>query len=143
MTLSQRDTNSRSSPSLVGNRDWGFGIFRLASAAVLLLAGALPAAAQNFKPKPCKIPQADIDKAIENGVNYLKSAGAPAGPWRGTTSEELVLYTLYHGGLPVSDPAFQQYLKQVVDRETQRTYSAALAAMCLSELDKAGYQAKL
>jgi hypothetical protein len=107
--------------------------------------GSLPAAAQQagWKPKPCKIPEAEIDRAIENGVNWLKNAGAPAGPWRDTTSEELVLYTLYHGGCPKADPAFQRYLQIVVDRDPKRTYGAALAAMCLSQLDKAGYQWKI
>ncbi len=69
---------------------------------------------------------------------------SPGGPYhKGATGDEMLLYALYHAGIPKDDPVFQQLLKLVVDREPAHTYSASLAAMCLSELDKTGYQWKL
>jgi hypothetical protein len=117
---------------------------RVALAAVLAAVCALPASAQGWKPKKSKIPDADIDRAIEKGIDWLKSNGGSGGGGpHGVTGEELVFYTLYHGGLPKNDPVFQSYLKRIVDKDPSKTYSVSVAAMCLSSLDKVGYQWKL
>jgi hypothetical protein len=113
----------------------------------ILLLSALPAAAQpagGFKPRKSKIPEADIDRAIEKGIAWLKEHknDDPTGN-HGATTEELVFYTLLHGGVPRNDPDFQEFLKRIVDKDPSKTYSAALAAMGLCQLDKAGYQWKL
>jgi hypothetical protein len=55
-------------------------------------------------------------------------------------TNELVLYTLLHGGLPASDPALAGAVRAVVDREPDRVYNAALGAMALARMDRAGYQ---
>ncbi len=117
-------------------------VHRVALAVVLASVAALPAAAQQFKPKPSPL-QADVDKAVNKALGALKGM-SPGGPYhKGATGDEMLLYALVHAGVPKDDPVFQQYLKLIVDRVPAHTYSASLAAMCLAELDKAGYQWKL
>lgn len=109
--------------------------------------GAGAASAQAFQPKPSKIPDADIDAAIRKGVDWLKASVPDGGPtgWapHSATSDELILYTFVHGGIPRDDPIFQAYLKKTIDKDPEKTYSVACAAMALVALDKVGYQWKL
>lgn len=97
---------------------------------------------QEWRPKDPKIPASSIDGAIRKGLDWLKEvppkAGVPGN--RMDDVNELVLYTLLHGGLAASDPALAGYLRPVVDREPDRVYNAALGAMALARLDRAGYQ---
>jgi hypothetical protein len=106
----------------------------------LVLAGT--ASAQEFRPKDPKIPASSIDGAIRRGLAWLKEtppkAGVPGN--RMDDTNELVLYTLLHGGLPASDPALAGAVRAVVDREPDRVYNAALGAMALARMDRAGYQ---
>jgi hypothetical protein len=115
---------------------------RLVPAAVLALATALPGAAQPaFAPKPSTIPDAKLQEAVRKGMAFLKAAKLPKVHSQSTDS--LVLYAFLHGGMPRQDPAFQKYLKQVVDAPPAKTYHVAVAAMTLSELDRVGYRWKL
>jgi hypothetical protein len=101
--------------------------------------------AQEFRPKGSGIPAAEVDQAIHKGLGWLKGvppkSGVPTS--RSEDTNELVLYTLLYGGLPAADPVLAEYLKHVVDREPDRVYNAALGAMALGKLDRAGYQWKL
>src|SRR5262245_23101460 len=100
--------------------------------------------AQEFRPKGSSIPAAEIERAIQKGLEWLKGSppksGVPAS--RMDDTNELVLYTLRHGGIPATDPALGEVLKRVVDREPDRVYNVALAAMALAKVDRAGYQWK-
>ncbi len=111
-------------------------------AVVLPLGLVLPASAQAFKPKPSPI-QAEVDVAVSKALAALKAMQPGSNYHKGVTGDELLLYALCNAGIPHGDPVFQQLLQTVVDREPAHTYSASLAAMCLAELDPAGYQWKL
>jgi hypothetical protein len=112
----------------------------LAAAMTLGLIG--PASAQAFKPRPSPV-QAEVDAAVNRALAALKTMKPGSNYHKGVTGDELLLYALTNAGIPHGDPVFQQLLKTVVDREPAHTYSASLAAMCLAELDKAGYRWKL
>jgi hypothetical protein len=101
--------------------------------------------AQEYRPKDSKIPSADIEKALQKALGWLKAQPLkPASPAsRSDDTNELVLYTLLHGGLAPADPFLVDCLKRVVDRDPDRVYNSALAAMALAKLDRAGYQWKL
>src|SRR5204863_8140801 len=88
-------------------------------------------------------PASTLDRAVQRGLDWLKSnppRPATPLPQRIEDTNELVFYTLLHGGVPSGDPAFREYLKFVVDREPDRVYNVALGAMALAKLDRAGYQ---
>ena len=115
------------------------------AATVLSLVSTTSLAAQEFRPKGSSIPAAEVDKAIQKGLGWLKSLSPKPGvpTSRAEDTNELVLYTLSHGGLAPADPELADYLKHVVDREPDRVYNAALGAMALGKIDRAGYQWKL
>src|SRR5437868_10996890 len=80
-------------------------------AAGIGLAALSPLNAQEFRPKGSGIPAAEVDKAIQKGLGWLKGvpprSGVPTS--RSDDTNELVLYTLLHGGLGVSDPVLADY----------------------------------
>jgi hypothetical protein len=87
-----------------------------------------------------------VDEAIRKGIAYLKGAGSPTWEgWNGSkNSHELLLLTFIHSGVvPESDPKFQEYFKEMMVAPPQRTYSAALQAMVLEELDRVRYQGRI
>lgn len=108
-------------------------------------AAAGPSGAQEFRPKDSSVPAAEIDQALQRALGWLKSVPPKPGGAanRMDDTNELVLYTLLHGGLAAGDPAIAEHLQRVVDRDPDRVYNAALAAMALAKLDRAGYQWKL
>jgi hypothetical protein len=107
----------------------------------LFLLPALGAPAQD-KPKPgVALDQASIDKAIEAGLKFLKTSDSPNS--HVGDSDELKLLTFIHGGVPESDPVFQELLKKCLDAPLAKTYGVALLAMCLEEIDRATYQHKI
>jgi len=106
---------------------------------------SLPVQAQEFRPKDSRFPSADLEKSIQHALTWLKAvppkAGVPTS--RMDDTNELVFYTLLHGGVSPTDPVMGDYLKRLVDREPDRVYNSALAAMSLAKLDRVGYQWKL
>ena len=66
------------------------------------------ATAQEFRPKGSSIPAAEIERAIQKGMEWLKGSPSKSGvpTSRVDDTNELVLYTLLHGGLSPSDPAW-------------------------------------
>ena len=115
---------------------------RLATAA--LFAFALSASAQDVKGFD-KVDQKRVDAAIERGVQFLKSPAAIShGAHRGIDqSNELILYTLFKAGVPPTDPVFERYMLVVEGLPLKHTYSVALQAMLLEELDRVKYQPRL
>jgi len=83
-----------------------------------------------------------VDAAIDKGVQYLKAAPSPPAP-NGSRTDDLILLTLLHAGLPESDPAFRRYFKSVTEAKLERTYDVSLQAMALEELDRVKYQARI
>ena len=97
------------------------------------------------------LPQADpgvdqkkVDEAIARGVQFLKPADIPAIEARPDLfSDELVLWTFIHAGVPSDDARFQALWKKVVSRPLERTYDVALLAMILEEVDRVRYQKRI
>ena len=110
-------------------RVWSGAIFGV-------LAMALSAQAQGLDQKR-------IDEAIAKGVQYLKTAESP--PWDAhiSNSDELVLLTLIHAGVPENDAKLQEYFTRAMAAKQERTYKVALLAMCLEELDRVKHQGKI
>lgn len=110
---------------------------------------AAPLAAQDAKKKPVqahpKVDQAKVDAAIRKGIAYLKTrmGGLPQGHDPEMRSDELVLWTFVHAGVPETDPDFQKLFKSMMERNLQRTYTVSLQAMILEELDRVKYQGRL
>ena len=109
--------------------------------AVLLLSSVL--CAQDKKGAPPKIDQGKVDGAIKRGVEYLKSQIGKYGTINKRRSEELILWTLTHAGVPESDPDFEKLLKIVLETPLEWTYNVSLQAMILEELDRVKYQARI
>jgi hypothetical protein len=94
------------------------------------------------------VDQPAIDAAVSKGVTWLKGAGSPsfARPedgWHVPDSDELILWTLVHAGVPENDPRFQELLQKAVTAPLGRTYKAALQAMTLEELNRKTWQRRI
>jgi hypothetical protein len=94
------------------------------------------------------VDQKTIDAAVAKGAAWLKTAGSPAFAekdvaWHVPDSDELVLLTLVHAGVPESDPRFRELFKKMLDVPLGRTYKAALQAMVLEEVDRKHWQKRI
>jgi hypothetical protein len=117
------------------------------------LAKAEPAPAGKApEPKKEIVPQVDqkkVDAAIKKGVQYLVAQvgkmplSFEKEPTRTCHSDELVLWTLIHAGVPESTAPFKFLFKNVTGGEFRRTYEVALQAMILEELDRVRYQDRI
>ena len=111
----------------------------------LLLSGAL--AAQDVKPGEGKghalIDQAKVDAAIKKGIEYLHTAKSPGSHKDIKDSDELILLTFIHAGVPENDPRFQELFKKCLEVKLERTYKVSLLAMCLEEVHRVKYQRKI
>ncbi|RPH39921.1 MAG: hypothetical protein EHM91_11720 [Planctomycetota bacterium] len=87
------------------------------------------------------VDQASVDKAIDNGLKYLRTSDSP-GTHVGD-SDELKLLTFIEGGIPESDASVQTLLKKCMDAPLEKTYKVALLAMCLEAVDRVKYQHKI
>jgi hypothetical protein len=110
----------------------------------LLLFAAL-AAAQEEKPNPAAggVNEVAVARAIDRGVAFLRTAASPDLKGAYTNSDELILWTLMHAGVPETDPKFKQLFQSVTTQPLKRTYKVALLAMILEELDRVKYQEKI
>ena len=117
-----------------------------ATAAALLLLTVAPAAAQEkkdpFQAHP-KVDQRRVDEAIRKGVAFLKGAGSPGAHQGIANSDELVLWTFVHAGVPETDPRFQQLFRNMMQAPLEKTYKVALQAMILEEMHRVRYQARI
>jgi len=105
---------------------------------------------QQQKDKQPKLPphvtkdlQAKIDKAIENGVKYLKKRFKDDSGKMEYGTGNLVLWTLLHAGLDEEHTVVQDLLKRVLRSGLNRTYNVALQALILNKLDKKKYQMRI
>ncbi|MBI3855973.1 MAG: hypothetical protein HY293_09820 [Planctomycetes bacterium] len=95
-------------------------------------------------PKPkgnVAVDQAGIDKAIDNGLKFLKGSDSPS--THVGDSDELKLLTFIEGGMKEGDASVDTLLKKCLDGPLDKTYKVALLAMCLEELDRVKYQPKI
>jgi hypothetical protein len=100
--------------------------------------------------------QADIDRAICRGVEYLKQRiGDPRaaesrrknGGLFATDDllncDALILLTFAHAGLDTRDDAVQKILSACIERPARMTYQMAFLAMSLQKLDPARYRSQI
>ncbi len=109
----------------------------LAAAATLLL--VLPAAAAPHG-KVDPILQNKIDLAVRMGLKTLKAGAGGGGGKHKHDAGMLVLLTLVHSGIPEDDARVQTLLKRALNSELASTYTVALIAMSLEELERVKYQ---
>jgi hypothetical protein len=84
-----------------------------------------------------------VQQAIEKGVQFLRTAKSPDLKGAYQNSDELLLWTFIHAGVPATDPKFAEFFKGVTSAPLKRTYKVALLAMCLEEIDAVKYQEKI
>lgn len=84
-----------------------------------------------------------VDRAIERGLVWLKTAPSPGHEHAGPNADELILYTLLVSGVPEKDPRAAELLKAVLDAPLERTYKVSVQAMLLEELSRTRYQARI
>ena len=109
----------------------------------LLLAVAL--AVQDEKPNPSAggVNEVAVARAIDKGVAFLRTAASPDLKGAYTNSDELILWTLIHAGVPETDPKVVELFRSVTTQPLRRTYKVSLLAMILEELDRVKYQEKI
>ena len=90
-----------------------------------------------------KVDQVAVDQAIQKGVTYLKSRLGKYGSLNRRRSEELLLWTFIHAGLPETDPDVQSLLKTVLESPLEWTYNVSLQALILEEIDRVRYQGRI
>lgn len=120
----------------------------LTSVAVALVALLAPASAQDAGAEPKKVDdanrptvpielQAEIDRAIDRGVQTLIEQQEVDGSWRhdlggyGPGATGLVAYTLLKCGVPASHPAVVRAFEFMRRRPIDRTYTAATVMMAI------------
>lgn len=78
------------------------------------------------------------EEAVRAGLAFLRGQAG-----REPRTDELVLWTLLHAGVPENDPDRQRLLKSILDRRLERTYNVSLQAMVLEEIDRVKYQPRI
>jgi hypothetical protein len=110
---------------------------------LLVVALALAAPQQDLGKGFDKVDPKLVDAAIAKGVQYLRTAVSHPAHRNIDHSNELILYTLFKAGVPPTDPVFDRYMLVVENGPLKATYSVALQAMLLEELDRVKYQQRL
>jgi hypothetical protein len=117
-----------------------FSFFLLGSPLLARFVGAQQAG-NGPDPKAMEgVDQKKIDEAVAEGIELLKRLKEKKGD---PNSDELVLLTLYHGGVAKDDPLFEQILKRMIEAPLESTYNVALQAVVLEKLDPQNYQARI
>jgi hypothetical protein len=119
---------------------------------LLLALAALPAPAQDWKKK---VDQDRVNAAVKKGTDFMlqMSAGGlgefahpemqKVGKNIMLSHAELYYLTLYHGGVDPADINMRRLLKYMLSRPVKHTYTAALQAMVLQQVDPWRYQDRL
>ena len=97
---------------------------------------------------PFEVDQQKVDKAIEQGIAYLKKNNAAhLTPFQHATRTmqhcELVLWTYVHADVPEADPAFKTLFDDMMKRKLEATYCVSLMAMILEEIQRVKYQNRI
>jgi len=109
-----------------------------------LLVLGLAAAQEPRKPDPAAHPGVDprrVSRAIEKGVNFLKTSDSP-GHNASKNADELILLTFLHAGAE-KQPRFIELFNKILQAPLEATYSVALQAMVLEEFDRVKYQGRI
>jgi len=89
------------------------------------------------------VDEAKVDEAIKKGIEFLRTAKSPNTHSAVRNSDELILWTFIHAGVPQDDPKFKQLLESVLSQPLDKTYKTALLAMCLEEIDRVKHQERI
>jgi ferric-dicitrate binding protein FerR (iron transport regulator) len=106
-------------------------------------AAIVPAGQQAFVFGQAGVDDKRVAEAIRQGIEYLRTAESPPGPYGVKSSDELILLTFIDAGIPEGDPKVQELLKKVVEAPLETTYNVALQAMALEELHRVKYQGRI
>ncbi len=90
----------------------------------------------------------DVKDAIQRAITYLKAQQDPDGSWHymgGRSSYDvgmtgLAVLALHHAGVPADDPAVANGVTNLLAQPDAITYSVALKAMALAEVDAARHK---
>ncbi|MCI0584116.1 MAG: FecR family protein, partial [Chloroflexi bacterium] len=121
------------------------GLFTVATAgSEMNLKGIPPMENSRKRPAPAGSPEGDrIDAAVRRAVEFLRKADSP-GMNGSPDSDELILWAFIHAGVDPYDPKYRQLLMKILDdRRENATYSVAIRAMILEELNRIAYQGQL
>src|SRR6185503_267231 len=96
-------------------------------------------------PAQAALDQRRIDEAIKKGIEFVKGvesipAGFSFGP---KDSDELILLTYAHAGLPDTAPKVQELLQKAMEGPLESTYQVSLLAMALEEFNRVKYQVRI
>lgn len=121
---------------------------RLGALVVLALSGSVAQAQADPRKPPSLVDPKRVDDAIRKGVEHLRGAGSPAHNENSAVhamrnSDELILWTLLHAGVPEADPYCRKLLAAILEAPLERTYKVALQALILEELDRVKYQVRI
>ena len=90
-------------------------------------------------PKTPAIDEAKVDRAIDKGIKWLRTARNHVHGAGGDT-KELMLLTMLHAGLTPADPRFKELLAEVLADPLKTTYNVSILAMVLEGLNRVEYQ---
>jgi len=117
-----------------------------AAAALLVLLGILlgprPDPGTPGRPAAGLPPQAV--PSVQKAIAYLRRAPRPPATHQAPMpADDLVLLALFHTGVPPHDPFWKEMFDRALGARLQRTYTVALHAMLLGELDPVKYRDRL
>ncbi len=97
---------------------------------------------------PFEVDQVKVDKAIEQGIAYLKKGNAGHMATfqhanRTMSHTELVLFTYVHADMPEADPAFKELFDHMMKQKLEATYCVSLQAMILEEVQRVKHQGRI
>jgi hypothetical protein len=118
--------------------------YSIVALALWLAAPGFAPAQDVQKQEPAGHPGVDpkrVRTAILKGVEFLKTSDSP-GHNSSKTADELILLTLLHAGAD-GQPRFKALLDKMLQAPLESTYSVALQAMVLEELDRVKYQPRI
>jgi hypothetical protein len=112
-----------------------------------LSASSVKGAASELLSRPPPVDQGPVDVAIRRGVDWLLRSGSPGAEIKDRktilTCDELLLLTFLHCGVAETDARFQQVLASALAGPYTHTYTVAMRAMALEELDRVRYQSHI
>jgi hypothetical protein len=111
---------------------------------LLMVAGGLAAGQDKKRAEPGNHPGVDakrVKRAIDRGIEFLKTSDSP-GHNQSKDADELILLTFVHAGAE-AQPRFKELFDKMMSEPLSDTYSVALQAMVLEEVDRVRYQGRI
>lgn len=106
-------------------------------------ASALAQEKKGKAPPADKVDPARVDAAIKKGLAYLKGQLGKYGSLNKRRTDELILWTFTHAGVPENDSDFERLFKTVAESPLEWTYNVSLQAMILEEIDRVKHQGRI